>query len=185
MKRAFACLLALLLALTGVGLAGQAAFYQSGHGYTIALPDASWFRLDAATYVQYADTLGAAFAGLAIKDADAAQHYADTGMECFFTPNDAALSCTVQYRQIPMDGETLRATLDGLQKLYEGVMGAEGFAEVDETLGDTRYQGVVYTLEGVPCAQLYVQLDGASAIVTFKGIARDEMESLLSASSFA
>ena len=91
----------------------------------------------------------------------------------------------VQYRNLAMDDETLRATIDGLLTLYEGPMGATEVSEVDETLGDTRYQGIVYTLEGSPSAQLYVQLEGASAIITFHGIAREEMESLLLASSFA
>lgn len=184
MKRTLICLLALLM-LALPALAEGAALYQSEHGYAIALPDASWFRLDAQTYAQYQSTHGETFAGLTIDDADEAQRYADKGMECFFTPDDPEQHIEVQYRNLAMDDETLRATIDGLLTLYEGPMGATEVSEVDETLGDTRYQGIVYTLEGSPSAQLYVQLEGASAIITFHGIAREEMESLLLASSFA
>ena len=62
MKRTLICLLALLM-LALPALAEGAALYQSEHGYAIALPDASWFRLDAQTYAQYQSMHGGPLPG--------------------------------------------------------------------------------------------------------------------------
>ena len=61
MKKFLAILLVLTLALTGAALAEAApeesgvVLYTSDLGYTIGLPDESWFNLNAETYAQYAD----------------------------------------------------------------------------------------------------------------------------------
>ena len=132
MKRLLACLAALALTLLPcAAMAEGYALYASEQGYTIALPDAKWFRLDGQTYAQYQATHGETFAEMTIRDADTAQSYADKGMECFFAPDDAGLSIVVQHSNLTMDDETLRQTLDGLRTLYEDVMAAEAFSEVD------------------------------------------------------
>ena len=80
MKRLLACLVALMLMLLPcAAMAEEYALYASEHGYTIALPDASWFRLDGQTYAQYQATHGETFAEMTIRDADTAQSYADKG----------------------------------------------------------------------------------------------------------
>ena len=85
MKRLLACLAALALTLLPcAAMAEGYALYASEHGYTIALPDAKWFRLDGQTYAQYQATHGETFAEMTIRDADTAQSYADKGTECFF-----------------------------------------------------------------------------------------------------
>ena len=133
MKKTLACLLALFLALTGAALAENAALYQSEHGYTLALPDESWFRLDAQTWAQYADTLGEAFAEAGFT-AETVETYASTGVEAFFTPGNASASIVVQRQEVSFSDENMRLTLDGLRQLYEGVMGAADYAEVELSL---------------------------------------------------
>ena len=187
MKKTLACLLALLLALTGAALAEEAALYQSEHGYTLALPDESWFRLDAQTYAQYADTaLGTAFAEAGLT-ADTAEAYAGTGVEYFFTPNDALAQIVVQRQEVSFSDENMRLTLDGLRQLYEGVMGAADYAEVEFTAGEMLFEGCEYTLEGLFVSQLYLRFKdrNLSYILTFKGIEPEAVCALLDISMFA
>ena len=80
---------ALALALGGFAPAEaqeeDAALYQSELGYAIALPDETWFKLDAQTYAQYADTeLGAAFAGLGLTE-ETVGLSEGSNMEYFYT----------------------------------------------------------------------------------------------------
>ncbi len=186
MKRLLACLVALMLTLLPcAAMAEEYALYASEHGYTIALPDASWFRLDGQTYAQYQDTHGEAFAGMTIRDADAAQSYADKGVECFFAPDDPTLSIVAEHSNLTMDDETMRQTLDGLQELYEGVMEAEAFSQVDETIGGARYEGIVYTIDGLTKAQLYVRGAEDFSIITFTGFDWESVQAMLAASTFA
>ena len=73
MKRLLACLAALALTLLPcAAMAEGYALYASEQGYTIALPDAKWFRLDGQTYTQYQATHGETFAEMTIRDADTA-----------------------------------------------------------------------------------------------------------------
>ena len=186
MKRLLACLVALVMTLLPcAAMAEEYALYASEHGYTIALPDASWFRLDGQTYAQYQATHGETFAEMTIRDADTAQSYADKGMECFFAPDDAGLSIVVQHSNLTMDDETLRQTLDGLRTLYEDVMAAEAFSEVDETIGGARFEGIVYTIEGVTKAQLYQRSADGYSILTYTGFDWESVRAMLEASTFA
>ena len=186
MKRLLACLAALALTLLPcAAMAEGYALYASEQGYTIALPDAKWFRLDAQTYAQYQATHGETFAEMTIRDADTAQSYADKGTECFFAPDDPGLSIVAQHSGLTMDDETLRQTLDGLRALYEGVMEAEAFAEVDETIGGARFEGIVYTIEGETKAQLYVRGADGYSILTYTGFDWESVQAMLAASTFA
>lgn len=186
MKRLLACLAALALTLLPcAAMAEGYALYASEQGYTIALPDAKWFRLDGQTYAQYQATHGETFAEMTIRDADTAQSYADKGTECFFAPDDAGLSIVAQHSGLTMDDETLRQTLDGLRALYEGVMEAEAFAEVDETIGGARFEGIVYTIEGETKAQLYVRGADGYSILTYTGFDWESVQAMLAASTFA
>ena len=184
MKKPLACLLALLLALMGAGLAENAALYQSEHGYTLALPDESWFRLDAQTWAQYADPLGEAFAEAGFT-AETVETYAGTGVEAFFTPGDVSASIVVQRQEVSFSDENMRLTLDGLRQLYEGVMEAEAFSQVDETIGGARYEGIVYTIDGLTKAQLYVRGAEDFSIITFTGFDWESVQAMLAASTFA
>ena len=111
MKRLLACLVALVLTLLPcAAMAEGYALYALDNGFSVALPDASWFHLDAQTYTQYQATHGETFAEMTIRDADTAQSYADKGMECFFAPDDAGLSIVVQHSNLTMDDE-IRVTV--------------------------------------------------------------------------
>lgn len=186
MKKTLACLLALLLALTGAALGENAALYQSEHSYTLALPDESWFRLDAQTYAQYAEALGAAFAEAGFT-AETAETYASTGVEAFFTPGDASAWIVVQRQEVALSDETMRLTLDGLRQLYEGVMGAADYAEVEFTAGEALFEGCEYTLDGLPVMRLYLRFKdrNLSYVFTFQGIEPEAVRALLEASAFA
>ena len=186
MKKTLACLLALLLALTGAALAEEAALYQSEHGYTLALPDESWFRLDAQTWAQYADTLGEAFAEAGFT-AETVETYASTGVEAFFTPGNASASIVVQRQEVSFSDENMRLTLDGLRQLYEGVMGAADYAEVEFTAGEALFEGCEYTLDGLPVMRLYLRFKdrNLSYVLTFQGIEPEAVCALLDVSTFA
>ena len=186
MKKTLACLLALLLALTGAALAEEAALYQSEHGYTLALPDESWFRLDAQTWAQYADPLGEAFAEAGFT-AETVDTYAGTGVEAFFTPGDVSASIVVQRQEVSFSDENMRLTLDGLRQLSEGVMGASDYAETAFTAGGAQFDGCEYTLDGLPVMRLYLRFKdrNLSYIFTFQGIAPESVCALLEASAFA
>ena len=186
MKRLLACLVALVMTLLPcAAMAEGYALYALDNGFSVALPDASWFHLDAQTYTQYQATHGETFAEMTIPDADTAQSYADKGTECFFAPDDPGLSIVAQHSGLTMDDETLRQTLDGLRALYEGVMEAEAFAEVDETIGGARFEGIVYTIEGVTKAQLYQRSADGYSILTYTGFDWESVQAMLEASTFA
>lgn len=185
MKRICACLLALLALTVGMALAEDMAVYQSEHGYTLALPDASWFRLDGDTYQQYS-SMHAEFAAQGVEDADEAAAYARKGLECYFSPDAPGAVFVVQRQKVTISDSDLELTLSGLRQLYEALMGAEGYTDGAFTFGETLYEGCAYTLEGVYTTQLYVRPhDGLSYILTSKGIDEETLEAMLAASTFA
>ena len=75
MKRLLACLVALVLTLLPcAAMAEGYALYALDNGFSVALPDASWFHLDAQTYTQYQATHGETFAEMTMQEKNAVSH---------------------------------------------------------------------------------------------------------------
>ena len=64
-------------------------------------------------------------------------------------------------------------------------MEAEAFSQVDETIGSARYEGIVYTIDGLTKAQLYVRGADDFSIITCTGFDWESVQAMLAASTFA
>ena len=56
---------------------------------------------------------------------------------------------------------------------------------MDETIGSARYEGIVYTIDGLTKAQLYVRGAEDFSIITFTGFDWESVHAMLAASTFA
>ena len=188
MKRLLACLAALaltLLPLRGHG-GGIRPLRLGTRLYHRPCRTQSGSASMGQTYAQHQATHGETFDEMTIRDADTAQSYADKGMECFFAPDDAGLSIVVQHSNLTMDDETLRQTLDGLRALYEDVNGGGGvFRGGRDHRRRARFEGIVYTIEGVTKAQLYQRGADGYNILTYTGYDWESVRSMLEASTLA
>ena len=188
MKRILALLLVWMLALTGAALAEAApeesgvALYTSDLGYTIGLPDESWFKLDAETYAQYADdpVFSVIFSTLNISEANIDEITASTD---YFYTTESSANINVQVQPV-MSDENYQMTLSVLQPMYEQ-MGATDYAEGQITIGDWTYDGCECTFMNAWITQLLLRTETASYIFTFTGIDSQTIVELMTPATFA
>lgn len=188
MKKFLTVLLVLTLALAGAALAeatteeSGVVLYTSDLGYTMGLPDESWFNLNAETYAQYADdpafSLIFSLFNLSTENIDEV-----TASRDYFYAPDASASINVQVLPV-MSDEDYEMTLSALQPMYEQ-MGATDYAEGQIVIGDWTYDGCEYTLLGQWQTQLLVRTETASYILSFGQVDSQTIVELLTPATFA
>lgn len=188
MKKFLAILLVLALALTGMALAEAApeesgvVLYTSDLGYTMGLPDESWFNLNAETYAQYADdpAFSTIFSVFNISETNIEEVTAS--MDYFYT-TDSGANINVQVQPAISD-EDYEIALSLLQPMYEQ-MGATDYAEGQIAIGDWTYDGCEYTLLGQWQTQLYLRTESATYILSFGQVDSQTIVELLTPATFA
>lgn len=187
MRKVLVLVCALALALGGFAPAEaqeeDAALYQSELGYAIALPDETWFKLDAQTYAQYADTeLGAAFAGLGLTE-ETVGLIEGSNMEYFYTSAAPEQNLNVQV-QAAMDEAQQQSVVDLLRQTYEA-MGVTDFVGGEFTVGENTFMGCEFTLLGQTVLQAMAYTDNASYLLSFTGMDADTIARVLTPATFA
>ena len=188
MKKFLAILLVLALALTGMALAEAApeesgvVLYTSDLGYTMGLPDESWFNLNAETYAQYADdpAFSTIFSFLNISTENIDEVTAS--MDYFYT-TDSGANINVQVLPAISD-EDYEMTLSALQPMYEQ-MGATDYAEGQIAIGDWTYDGCECTVLGQWQTLLYLRTESATYILTFTQVDSQTIVDMLTPATFA
>lgn len=189
MKKFLAILLVLTLALTGAALAEAApeesgvVLYTSDLGYTMGLPDESWFNLNAETYAQYADDPAFSLIFSVLNISETTIEEVTASMDYFYT-TDASANINVQVLPAISD-EEYEITLSMFQPMYEEQLGATDYAEGQIVIGDWTYDGFECMFQGRWMTQLYLRTESATYILTFTQVDSQTIVDMLTPATFA
>ena len=178
MRKALACLL--LLGCLMAAATAEAAVYNSALGYSIALPDDSWFLLDEESYAASAEALSPLFASLEIGAHTPAQ-LAENDMEYFFSLDAPDRAFGVWKRPL-MGEEGVRQTIETLR---EGLPEGTSFAGGQIAIGETAYEGFQCILDGQLVTGLFAEGEAATYSVFFRGVDSDSVVRVMTSAVFA
>ena len=163
MRKALACLL--LLGCLMAAATAEAAVYNSALGYSIALPDDSWFLLDEESYAASAGALFPAVCLAGDRRARPPVQLAENDMEYFFSLDAPDRAFGVWKRPL-MGEEGVRQTIETLR---EGLPEGTSFAGGQIAIGETAYEGFQCILDGQLVTGLFAEGGGGHVFGVFPG----------------